>query len=70
MRSLFSALHLVAEERCHTIELNGINLWWQDYGDSGHPTVLLVMGLNSNSKVWPESVIQGIVDEGVLCDCL
>ena len=22
------------------------------------------MGLNSNSKVWPESVIQGIVDEG------
>ena len=62
--ALLSTSHLVAEERGHTTQLNGINLWWQDYGDSSHPAVLLVMGLNSNSKVWPESVIQGIVDEG------
>ena len=61
---LLSALYLPAEERGHTTELNGINLWWQDYGDSSHPPVLLIMGLNSNSKVWPESFIQGIVDEG------
>ena len=62
--ALLSTSHLVAEERGHTTQLNGINLWWQDYGDSSHPAVLLIMGLNSNSKVWPESVIQGIVDEG------
>lgn len=62
--SLLSTLHLAAEESGHTTELNGINLWWQDYGNSSHPPVLLIMGLNSNSKVWPENFIQGIVDEG------
>ena len=45
-------------------QLNGVSLWWQDHGDPNHPAVLLIMGLNSNSKVWSEQFVQGIVEEG------
>ena len=61
---LLSAFNLFAEQDGQITELNGINLWWQDHGDSSHPAVLLIMGLNSNSKVWSEQFVQGIVEEG------
>ena len=61
---LLSAFNLFAEQDGQISELNGINLWWQDHGDPKHPAVLLIMGLNSNSKVWSEQFVQGIVEEG------
>jgi pimeloyl-ACP methyl ester carboxylesterase len=61
---LLSAFNSFAEEDGQISELNGINLWWQDHGDPNHPAVLLIMGLNSNSKVWSEQFVQGIVEEG------
>ena len=62
--SLFSAFYLSADQKGQISELNGINIWWQDYGESNNPAVLLIMGLNSNSKVWSEKFVQSIVDEG------
>ena len=61
---LLSAFNLSADQEGQISELNGINLWWQDHGDPSHPAVLLIMGLNSNSKVWSEQFVQSIVEEG------
>ena len=27
-------------------KLNGIDIWWNSYGDQENPTALLIMGLN------------------------
>ena len=62
--ALLSAFNLSADQEGQISALNGINLWWQDHGDPNHPAVLLIMGLNSNSKVWSEQFIQGIVEAG------
>lgn len=43
--------------------LNNIDIWWQEYGEKDHPTILMIMGLNSNSKVWPDKFIKKLVDE-------
>ena len=61
---LLSAFNLSVAEEGHVSQLNGVSLWWQDHGDPKHPAVLLIMGLNSNSKVWSEQFVQGIVEEG------
>lgn len=53
-----------ADSKGQLTELNGINIWWQDYGDKENPAVILIMGLNSNSKVWPAEFIHKIVDNG------
>ena len=45
---LFFALlvmNLSAEEGQIT-KLNGIDIWWDSYGDKKNPTVLMIMGLN------------------------
>ncbi|MBT6585646.1 MAG: alpha/beta hydrolase [Gammaproteobacteria bacterium] len=62
--SLLSTFCFAADQEDRISELNGINIWWQDHGDSNNPAVLLIMGLNSNSKVWSETFVQSIVDEG------
>ena len=62
--SLLSTFCFAADQEDRISELNGIKIWWQDHGDSNNPAVLLIMGLNSNSKVWPETFVRSIVDEG------
>ena len=42
-------------------KLNGIDIWWESHGDINNPTALLIMGLNSNSKVWSDQYIQNLV---------
>jgi pimeloyl-ACP methyl ester carboxylesterase len=54
---------LSSSEKGQTSPLNGIDIWWQAHGDSKNPPVLLIMGLNSNSKVWSEDLIQNLVEE-------
>ena len=38
-------------------KVNGIDIWWEDFGDSKNPTVLLIMGAYTNSQAWPKSLI-------------
>ena len=54
---------LSSSEKGQTSSLNGIDIWWQTHGDPKNPPVLLIMGLNSNSKVWSEDLIQNLVEE-------
>ena len=60
---LFNAIGLSSSEKGQTSPLNGIDIWWQTHGDPKNPPVLLIMGLNSNSKVWSEDLIQNLVEE-------
>ena len=60
---LFNAMGLSSSEKGQTSPLNGIDIWWQAHGDFKNPPVLLIMGLNSNSKVWSEDLIQNLVEE-------
>ena len=60
---LFNATGLSSIEKGQISPLNGIDIWWQTHGDPKNPPVLLIMGLNSNSKVWSEDLIQNLVEE-------
>ena len=42
-------------------KVNGIDIWWEDFGDSKNPTVLFIMGAYTNSQAWPESLINLLV---------
>ena len=33
-------------------EVNDISIWWEDFGDSSNPAVLLIMGANANAMQW------------------
>ena len=43
-------------------EVNNINIWWEDFGDSSNPTVLLIMGANANCMQWTPEFIDPLVD--------
>ena len=45
-------------------EVNEINIWWEDFGDSSNPTVLLIMGANANCMQWPIEFINPLVEAG------
>tara|TARA_Y100000590_G_scaffold468091_1_gene649368 strand:+ start:11694 stop:12644 length:951 start_codon:yes stop_codon:yes gene_type:complete len=45
-------------------EVNDINIWWEDFGDSSNPTVLLIMGANANCMQWDMKFIDTFVDAG------
>ena len=38
-------------------KVNGIDIWWEDFGDSKNPTVVFIMGAYTNSQAWPMSLI-------------
>ena len=45
-------------------EVNDISIWWEDFGDSSNPSVLLIMGANANCMQWPLEFIDPIVEQG------
>ena len=45
-------------------EVNDINIWWEDFGDSSNPAVLLIMGANANALQWNIEFIDPIVEAG------
>ena len=45
-------------------EVNKINIWWEDFGDSSNPTVLLIMGANANAMQWTLEFINPLVSAG------
>jgi pimeloyl-ACP methyl ester carboxylesterase len=47
-----------------TIEVHGIRLWTEDFGDRRNPTLLLIMGASAQGIQWPEPFIQQFVDRG------
>jgi pimeloyl-ACP methyl ester carboxylesterase len=47
-----------------TIEVHGIRLWTEDFGDRRNPTLLLIMGASAQGIQWPEPFIQQLVDRG------
>ena len=51
----------LSSEQGNITKLNGIDIWWESHGDINNPTALLIMGLNSNSKVWSDQYIQNLV---------
>jgi|TARA_B110000438_G_C15818468_1_gene653100 pimeloyl-ACP methyl ester carboxylesterase len=63
---VFTALlgsFLLSTEEGQTTRLNGVDIWWEAHGDSNNPAALMIMGLNSNSKVWSDLLIQQLKDE-------
>ena len=45
-------------------EVNDINIWWEDFGNSSDPAVLLIMGANANAMQWTLEFINPIVAAG------
>ena len=43
-------------------EVNDISGWWEDFGDSSNPTVLLIMGANANAIQWTLDFINPLVE--------
>ena len=46
------------------VKVNGINIWYETFGDPSHPTVLLINGAYSQSVLWTTEFCQSIVDGG------
>ena len=53
-------MNLISEEG-NISKINGLDIWWNAFGNPADPAVLMIMGLNSNSKVWSENFIQELV---------
>ena len=42
-------------------KVNGIDIWWEDFGNSKNPSVVFIMGAYTNSQAWPKSLINLLV---------
>lgn len=47
-----------------TAPANGLELYYETYGDPTHPPVLLVMGLGAQLIGWPIDLVHGLVERG------
>ena len=47
-----------------TVKANGIDIWYESFGDPSHPMVLLIAGAYSQALLWAPEFCQGIVDGG------
>lgn len=45
-------------------EVNGIEIFYESFGDNSHPTVVLIMGLDAQCVIWSHSFIAPIVEAG------
>ena len=44
-----------------TLELNDIQIWYEEFGDSSNSSILLIMGANANCKQWAQEFIDQLV---------
>jgi len=51
----------LGSEEGNISKINGLDIWWNSFGNPTDPAVLMIMGLNSNSKVWSEKFIEELV---------
>ena len=42
---------------------NGIHLEYQTHGDASHPALFLIRGLGTQMSRWPNTLINGLVDQ-------
>ena len=47
-----------------TVTANGIEIWYEDFGDPADPHVMLVMGANATAMWWDSAFYEPIVDAG------
>ncbi|NAS26124.1 alpha/beta fold hydrolase [Herbidospora sp. NEAU-GS84] len=52
------------ENNEHIVRVGDLDLWAEAFGDSGHPTVLLVMGAQAQGVQWPDGLVRRLVDGG------
>jgi pimeloyl-ACP methyl ester carboxylesterase len=43
---------------------SGISIHYQDIGEQGQPTIILIMGLGAQMTVWPDSLVFGLANNG------
>ena len=46
------------------IEVNNINIWYEEFGNTDNETILLIMGANANCKHWDQEFIDQLVANG------
>ena len=46
------------------VNANNIDIWYEDFGNSSSPTVLLIMGAGAQSIMWNMDLINGIANAG------
>ena len=46
------------------IQANGITLHYEDKGDPANPVILLIMGLGAQMTLWPDELVEGLVQRG------
>jgi pimeloyl-ACP methyl ester carboxylesterase len=46
------------------LHANGIELAYDEFGDPGHPALLLIMGLGTQMIAWPEALCEGLAARG------
>jgi pimeloyl-ACP methyl ester carboxylesterase len=46
------------------IKANGIELWYEDFGNPSDPAVLMIMGAGGQAIMWPPELIKPIVKAG------
>jgi pimeloyl-ACP methyl ester carboxylesterase len=47
-----------------TVVVNGVRLWWEDFGDPANPHVVLIIGANATAMVWDAALYEAIVAAG------
>jgi pimeloyl-ACP methyl ester carboxylesterase len=47
-----------------TVVVNGVRLWWEDFGDPANPHVVLIVGANATAMVWDGQLYEPIVAAG------
>ncbi len=54
----------VVERPSHTAHANGVELAWDDFGDSRAPALLLIQGLGLQMIAWPEELCERLAARG------
>jgi pimeloyl-ACP methyl ester carboxylesterase len=47
-----------------TVVVDGVRLWWEDFGDPAHPHVVLIVGANATAMAWDARFYEPIVAAG------
>jgi pimeloyl-ACP methyl ester carboxylesterase len=46
------------------VQANGLEIWTEDFGSRGDPTILLIMGAAAQGIVWPDELCEVLVEGG------
>ncbi|MFE9017851.1 alpha/beta fold hydrolase [Streptomyces sp. NPDC007808] len=55
--------YLTGRERI--VRTDGLQLWAEDFGDTGHPAALLVMGAQAQGVQWNDGIVRRLVEGGL-----